>query len=422
MTRTSQFGVLSTLLVVVSGSAPGQERGQTAELATPKPEARTERTLRPEVETLINTAQAQPVEYFADVTFRILASEPNLDPALKTELLTTVFDRAGSTVQRHHLTYLFSDRRFMDIYHLTGASNLGLDELSIRLKVIREMARLDSKLALEWLETISSLVLPAAGCDSLAVSDTDALFEFLATSAGPIYRSHSREDDYYDLLARHLSGISSPIQMPAAAKLLAEVEIPQDRFAELLGIYTRRLAEVRGDDTSFAIAVIQGTKTFKPRTTKFSEAPLLDEIERLVKRLVRLGEVPDTVLQACRRFLAAHLQAPRCADGVRPVPIVTKGEDPYRLVVKRFNEGLRPYGSTAVAPLTEEETRPDSIDTSASPPEMNLEQDLRPCLIKMGKGVFTSTDRPENWKETLDYCLSLVDRFQNNIAMKRIVV
>jgi hypothetical protein len=269
------------------------------------------------------------------------------------------------------------------------------------VKAIRALADLDPELAIEWLEALPSEPLPVASCERLASADADSLYEFLLTSAKSLYESRERESDYYALLARYYGALSSPMQLPTATKLLSILDIPDDRFTELLTVFTGRLAHLRGDDTSFAIALTQGTI--------FTRKPFLDELHQLVKRLQDRGEAPGPLIQAARTFLVTHLQQTRCANGVRPR--VRRGQDgPYQKIVKQYNEQLLPYGASSLAPITREETEPSAVDSETTPPRMNLERDLI-CLRDVFMGL-SSAEQPVNWKATLDGCLSQVDKWE----------
>jgi hypothetical protein len=132
-------------------------------------------------------------------------------------------------------------------------------------------------------------------------------------------------------------------------------------------------------------------------------------MEALMKRQTELGGSPDILPQALRGFLAKHLRGPRCASGIQPR--TRNGVSPYEQIVQQFNEKLLPYGSTAVPPLDQEELQPESVNMS-SPPEMNLERDLAPCLKEVGIYLMRGAERPVDSKLRLDDCLSQAERWE----------
>ncbi|MBL8178914.1 MAG: hypothetical protein JNK48_29845 [Bryobacterales bacterium] len=344
---------------------------------------------------VIDASRAMPVEVFADTVFRVLSANAEGSRKWRQQLVDDVYAKAGEAARRTHLTYL-RDERLRDLAFLVAASNQRLDELSIRVKAIQYMSRIDAKKAAEWLEVLALPKLETAVCGDFASEDTDAIFNLLAEAGPTLYNSKEGHDRYEALLRRHISSISSIMQLAPAANMLLAAKLDGDSFGSLLTAYTARVADVRGDDTTFAIAIAQGQ--------------LLPSIDELLKRSAALDRGTEPLLAATRQFLAAHLAQPRCGAAPRIESDSEKAKDARTAAIEFYNGRLERYLS-AGAPLTPKADAPMAKVVSNAGDVLNLDKES--CLMEVSRHLLVKdSDKPFNWTGDLDRCLTRIRKWK----------
>ena len=297
--------------------------------------------LAQEPDRLIDAVNGLPVEYRADVLFRLIDTGRM---AGKRQVLEDLF-AASSAAEYATALQDAGGRTDTRSWAIASGLRLQLDSLSIRCRVAQKMLDTDPDRARELFLTIMLPPAEPPRCEDALLPDTHIFFEtagFIADRSFP--PSAGGQGDAIQFLEPVLRALSSPLEATAAAGTvrlaLVRPTSSLEQRQKLLGIFTARLAEMAGGDRAFTYAV--------------NKLGLEEELIRLGEECAAQRIGFDSTLAAYRTFLINHLQGERCGDSPAPAAIL-----------KRFNERLRLGGYLAqndLEPLKPANLQPASVD------------------------------------------------------------
>ncbi len=374
--------VLSVLVpICIEGQNPADDNRRKAPSVE---EAERTRLKRAAVEDLILVARAQPFEISADLLLDLLSSDTVLDKRRKTELIEEIFHRASEAKEPNKMA-LSAGHVDTRAGYASYAYSLDLDSLSIRLRAVRVMLRVDRVRARELFQEIPPLRLKPLSCKEVLHYDVKSYYTLLKDIADNTFDGEAamRLESTYFIAAR-LEEIASSAQLGAALDLVASYKSKQAEFSVLLDRLANSLRRISPDPRSLAGALRYDRLTEKVKFAVSGNRPSSN------------GETTEFV-KAYRRFLAKNLSAAQCADSV--ITIVGDKEDPI----------LSAANSLFEQPLTEDDVKPESVEARAedfaywrSPKAASILRGIRQLRFGGGNVELTRSEKSgQDWERQL---------------------
>ncbi|HUA59603.1 MAG TPA: hypothetical protein VML19_12660 [Verrucomicrobiae bacterium] len=247
------------------------------------------------IDQLITMARAVPPEFSAEALIRIAAID-KVEKTRKIDLLEEAFRRAGDAqLPYKRRASIVKVAGPAGVYNRTAAQ--GLDALSLRLKAVRAMLLLDAARARDLFRRIPPLKLPALACEEYLVYDVDAFYDALShVSRETLTPAEIEKGEELRLIEPYLNSITSPVQLPGAARLIAGSTVNDKDFQTLMAAFSKVMVKIKGDDRSFSFAPVG--------------PPIRAIVEAAEKR--KLPAAP--LLEAYRLYIVNNMAAARCAD------------------------------------------------------------------------------------------------------------
>jgi hypothetical protein len=302
----------------------------------------------PEIEVLADRARALPVEFRADVLFRLVDAGNIHDRKSERAILEDLFSAAS---QAQYPIAMFDVGTSTDTrsWALASGFQLGLDTLSIRCRVVRKMLALDPQRARELFVLIGAPVTPDPACVDSLVSNVEIWFDTLREVVDRSFSDSEREQDLaIQFFEPYIRSLPSSLQLPAAARAVRTARATLAQRQKLVNLLAATIGELKDGDRGFTFAI---------RRLDFA-----GELVKLGQEIREQGGSADNLIGAYRSFLVTHITGERCADSVPSLP--AQREEAVRV----FNERLRWAGYLASADLkaiSEEESRSAKIGIRA---------------------------------------------------------
>jgi hypothetical protein len=299
----------------------------------------------PEIQALIDGAQAAPSELGADILLRVvdLGVVPSSEQRL--EIIEQAFQIAGQAKFPYPLTAAVSAALHTDSSAgIRWTATEGLSTLALRSRAVRAAMAFEKAAALELFWQISLGPFLALTCDdALAPSFTvyyETLREVATNAFGPEDRKEGR---HLELIEAAVRSIATARQLEPAARLLAAFPLPSDRRQEFANAYAIALGQIHADP-----------RTFGALTFGFGQS-----VVYLASKLRGEGHSMVPLVGAFGAYLTRHLQGPQCAETADP----EKGGSRMRQAVESlFNKALlEQSGATEIEPLDFDKLKPKSV-------------------------------------------------------------
>jgi hypothetical protein len=255
-----------------------------------------------EIENLINDARTVRAEFDADVLIRLTDSNLVADREWKRELLEEAFRTSGGASQPVRL-YSYDGQVDTRPGYLTRAMEMQMDAMSLRLRVVGAMLKIDKRRARDlFAEMPTKLPLPRAGCEDALVADVSDFYSALTLIAREAFTpAERRRDDDVRFVEAYVDNVTSPAQLQPVAQTIAAVGDTPARLETLTRAYSKTLRNLNGDDRTFTAHLYNSAGGVRLLAAKMKEQ----------------GVATDTLLASARDYFTHHLTASRCADNVR---------------------------------------------------------------------------------------------------------
>ena len=348
--------LLSLLLLFAHGSLtnarPQPSTLQPRPAQTGARTAKAKRPVRPaELEALVVDARALSPEFAADVLLRLVESGKITERAWQRELLTEAFRTAGGAqapIKRRiapGLNYAYTREDYE-----ARAYELNLDTMSLRLRAVNAMLKVDQRKARELFSELPiKLPFTPLTCDDALVYAGLDFYDTLTQIATTTFSAAEKARNEDVLFAQaYVDEMNAPEEVLPVSLLIERLGDSPARLALLTHSYSMALIRIGADDRSFTAA---------------TNAMLAVRLARACKQQ---GLSPDELLAAFRAYFVTHLRARRCADD-------EFGKyGPGRLVLDRrtladLNAQLRvdESGAQSLVPVTDDEVKPQQVEGEA---------------------------------------------------------
>lgn len=311
-----------------------------------------------EMEDLLGRARSAPPEFAADALIRIAESGRIPDRAMRLDLLEEAFRVAAGAQQpvRQVIVDTVGDEELREEY-LHRAFELGLDALSLRLRAVEALLRLEPPRARHLFAELGPLRARPRACADAFLDHVDYYYKVAGIISARAFTAEEREKQaHIDFAESLIAGVESPSQLVPAAKLLEELPFSTAQFERLLGTYTNALGNISGDDRSF-------TFFMAPQWTDRNAQGIPAHVEKLALAARERNLPVGALLRAYRDFLVRHLTAVRCVPKDESSSPALPG-----VIAMRFTSLLRrdADASTAgITPLMPNELQPRRVEGSA---------------------------------------------------------
>ena len=185
-----------------------------------------------------------------------------------------------------------------DPLNMTG--RFRVDRLTTRARALRLMLDHEPGRARETFVQWESFEFPAEDCGVPVLPDVTGYYDLAQVVFERGFTKEQRAEARHEqFLEEILLRLNSPLQLAAAAALLTDSRLTVDQRRSLAGLYAERLGAIRA---------ATGPSILR------SGAGADDPGRALIEQMEAREPAAHALAFALRSFLAAHLEAPRCAD------------------------------------------------------------------------------------------------------------
>jgi hypothetical protein len=259
------------------------------------------------VVNLISEARYLPAEFAADILLKVAESKKTLDKEWKKELLEEAFRFAGKAQYPVKRTIIPLPGISVDTNpnYLSSAFSFGLDNLSLRVRAIKAMLRLDKLRARELLSEIpTKMPLEPLTCEDILAFQVTEFYEVLTSIGKETFNSQEAELGLrVNFLSPYIENATSPSQVKPIIDLLMAFRDSPAEFAALERVFISTLKRISQDDRSFSYSIMR--------------EPITRGIYEMSRIHYRDEALTNNLFGAFRAYLLNNLKATRCMDNLR---------------------------------------------------------------------------------------------------------
>lgn len=316
------LGLSAWLLLAGQGAAP------RAPHQRPRPG-----DLQNEARSLADRAIALPPELAADILLRLAAAPGTLRSQESTQSL---IERAFQLASHAQFPFPRVGGYWTDsqLGMVSGASPLGLDELSLKMRAVGQMLAVDAARAREMFTATPLPEWTPLSCTDPYAPKFDRYYAtLLELFRSPAFSAKEREKgEDFTFIMQRLNAIDSPLEFFPGLRVALELGEP--RLVDVLADVVKRL---RPD----------------PRSTM-----ALGVSDQEVKAIAALGTRGQRLMEGYRDFLVASYGARRCSTSLN----TSNGRGGLTRSIGFFNLAVRSFSE--VPPITEAEVRGFRVEES----------------------------------------------------------
>lgn len=296
----------------------------------------------------VRSAAAGVAPSLAADAFLRLAQSGIPSPAERRRLRQDAFDLAGRSAYPVRRRMLLGNMDSGEGTLALAYRTLALDGLSLRAAAVRGELEENPARARQWLERMHLSDLAPLDCTSFTTYDLTAFYQLLEQVTRQGFTPGERATGLpTQLLQPYVSHLATHAQVRPAARLLAAVALSATERTDLVTRFAASLAQLRGDERSFA-AVAEGE----------SKDDAVGAVGELVA-VLPAGAARLSLVSALRDYLAANLGGTVCS-GIPHVSVpASDGRSvPLPRVAARFNQRFAAELRAArIAPIAADELR-----------------------------------------------------------------
>jgi beta-lactamase regulating signal transducer with metallopeptidase domain len=329
--RLLALALLFTGVVVAAGRA-----GATVAFREP-PQSR-----NAQIQQIIDDVPSAPPELGADILLKLVERGDITDPKLKRQILDDAWDLARKARYPTEIGNPIGVMVESDAGSLVS-SLPGLTTAAIQLRVITQVAPMDSRASRELFLEMKSPEPESLGCSASRYSSHSSYFKALGIALGTFSDEEVQRGKRTQFLKNNLRSLTNQTDLQLSLSLITEGKFPDKDTSELLDQWSETLSNAHFSDRQFFII----SYLFKMTLTAAES-----EQAR--------GHSPENLLRALRSYFVRHAGAVRCEDGSwRPFPLgpdvrATNNEEDARLM---FNSKVSDLG-LSIPPIKPEEIKP----------------------------------------------------------------
>ena len=319
----------------------------------------------PELMAIVDAARLAPPEFSADALLRVAECPKLTDTQWKRELTEEAFQSATAARNPIRQSAMVGPpgRHFLRV-------SLRLDRLSLQVRAVKTMLRIDARRARILFEAMSRPVPRRLTCGDTLLDEPSPYYDLLAEITDSTFTPEERRKE------RHLgpalaavAGMASAVEIAPIANLISKLNLSVEQRELLATQFASALARIEGDDRAFGSS--------------------LWLIEAAMKELIgKCGESAGNVRGAYRKFLVANFRGPRCAE-----------DFDSKLPLAAFFSDI-----TAREGFTEQERKPGDVAGAATIQQNFESTEARRFLKESRQLMFTARAQRDSvaWREKFD--------------------
>ncbi len=255
------------------------------------------------VEKILDASQAAPPELAADIKLQLVEKGLIKVKEHRAQALHDAFDLARNATFKLPLVSTGAGASMStdsDAGMLAYGAGLHVDTLSLQLRAVQELLRLEPKMALRSFESIPGPQIPSLSCSNAMGYSLASYYSTLgAIYAGAFSPEDRKKGLDFDFLISHLGRPGTAFELEPAARLLNGLRLNQEQLSQAVTRFAQALTEMPNDDRSFTAA------------TKYS---LMDAIYSLAETAQKSGLPTYGLISSLGEYFRGHLHTARCAD------------------------------------------------------------------------------------------------------------
>ncbi len=293
-----------------------------------------------EIQNLILAAGAQQVEITSDVLFKVIDAKLIKDQRRQRELIEELFRRASDAKEPIKLAFYGGNVDTRPGYRSNSLA-LSLDQLSIRLRAVSLMLKIDKLKARQMFADIPPIKLPSQSCDEVLSYDLSEYYLTLKEIVDQTFQDEERRRaQHVYFAAAYVDLMHSPAEVGPAALLISSIKSTGTEFSILRDSFLAGLRRIETTSTrGFALSMRDGLS----RSIK----NLIDADARITRS--ETSHIP----RAFRQYLVRQLTAGQCSDSQ-----MTGTPQKQDMFIEDVNKILD-------VPLSEDEIKPEKIHPAA---------------------------------------------------------
>lgn len=179
-----------------------------------------------------------------------------------------------------------------------------IDALSLQVRIVSELLKIDSKKALELFGEISpNLNAVSLSCNEFLLYEFSGFYKLLEKIAKNNFtQKQINENERIIFLSKYIEDMTSPSQVLPISNLLLELDLTENELNNLVSIFNNSLRKISNEDRAFSYEM-----NFRDVNKSFFE---------LSRKLYSFAALNKDLLNSYRQYLVNNLQGNRCQDNV----------------------------------------------------------------------------------------------------------
>lgn len=341
--------LLIFVICITVGFGFGQDQIKVDPAKTNEPlteEELKEQIRRQRIAGLQSQAELQPVELAADILFKMIDANLISEHNQKIQILESLFIRASEAKNpfkmRNYYRTVDSRSGYRSMTH-----ELELDRLSIQLKAVEQMLKIDKNRSREMFSSIPQLKLPQLKCEDSMLPEINRFYTTLGSIISQTFDAEAKEQkqDMF-FTGSYIDRIQSPLELKPAADMLVNLNVSKEYFDFLLHRYITAMGHLTADPRSLSIALRFHDLSNSIKSSLYS----------------RSGNTPassEELIKTYRKMLVSSLSERQCADYLFITEV--KSDDPNVPPQKIVHQSVSAINDILELPITVKEIEPRDV-------------------------------------------------------------
>ncbi len=329
-----------------------------------------------EIESLVNDAYLIPNEFGADLLIKLNQSNLIKEVKWKKEILEKAYilsQEVQNPIKKRLAIYGTSaDSREA---FLANSYDLDLDKISLQLRIIREVMKLDTKRARQMFGEISvDRKLLSANCEEYLIADVLDYYKVLGQVFSTFTPKERKANMHINFIIPFIEQISSNVQAGNVAEMILALQITPQEKENLIIAYFNSLKHIDVDNRSFLAMLSK---------------------DNLISNFIKLKETLSSkqtqvfLSIAFRDLIVRNLQTRRCLETAFLLP-----EKEITRHIEFFNKTL-----VSASPILTDEIKRGETDKSETLDDTLISRKAIELTNKYREIRFVATEKQESSEE-----------------------
>jgi hypothetical protein len=259
-----------------------------------------------EIQAILLEAGTLQPELTIDVYLKVISSGKIESKTKRKQLLEEIFYLSYNSkekIRRKVIAFSGAVLTFRPTF-ISYAQENKLDALSLKVRIISEMMKIDRNRAFELFNEISpDLSLKPLSCQDFLMYEISDFYNLVGEVAKNSFTQEQiKQGRRITFLSSFVENITSSAQLSPIAKMLSSIDLTDDEKLNIVGSFNKSIRKISGDDRSFSYEMNFG------ETNKV--------VYYFSKKLFFGTALYDEFLKSYKDYLVKNLQGTRCQDNI----------------------------------------------------------------------------------------------------------